>query len=114
MPTTAPPPATPLENMISDDEVKAFINAHYQATQRKDLDYLLSQYDEVVDYNTDGRRDRGFIRNCYLNYFNRWPTASFSVGEIRVVRSPIQNAVTAYFAICYFFRYITPNHIRHG
>src|SRR5205809_1290536 len=109
-----PPPATPPENMISDDDVKAFITAHYQATERKDLNYLLSQYDEVVDYRTDGRRDRGFIRNGYLNYFNRWPTASFSVGEIRVVRSPIQNAVTAYFEIRYFVRDIASNRSRQG
>ena len=114
MPAQAVPPPTPPENMISDDEVKAFINAHYQATQRKDLDYLLSQYDEIVDYRDDGRRDLGFIRNGYVNYFNRWPTASFSVGEIRVVRSPVQNAVTAYFEIRYFVRDIASNRTRQG
>jgi TIR domain len=114
MPTPVVPPPIPADNTISDDDVKAFIAAHYQATERKDLDYLLSQYDEIVDYNADGRRDRAFIRNGYVNYFNRWPIASFSLGEIRVVRSRAQNTVTAYFEIRYFVRDLASNRSRQG
>ena len=114
IPTPAPLPPAPADNGITDDEVQAFVAAHYQATERKDLDYLLSQYDDLVDYNTDGRRDRAFIRNGYVNYFKRWPVASFSLGPVRVVRSPMQNTVTAYFEIRYFVRDVGSNRSRQG
>jgi len=107
------PPAQP-DNGITDDEVQAFVAAHYQATERKDLDYLLSQYDDLVDYNTDGRRDRAFIRNGYVNYFKRWPVASFTLGPVQVMRSPMQNTVTAYFEIRYFVRDVASNRSRQG
>ena len=94
--------------------MQAFVAAHYQATERKDLDYLLSQYDDLVDYNTDGRRDRAFIRNGYVNYFKRWPVASFTPGPVHVVRSPMQNTVTAYFEIRYFVRDNASNRSRQG
>jgi hypothetical protein len=114
IPTPALLPPTPPDNGITDDEVQAFVAAHYQATERKDLDYLLSQYDDVVDYNTDGRRDRGFIRNGYVNYFKRWPVASFSLGPVHVVRSPMQNTITAYFEIRYSVRDLASNRSRQG
>ena len=113
IPTSAPPPPPP-DNAITDDEVQAFVAAHYRATERKDLNYLLSQYDDLVDYNTDGRRDQAFIRNGYVNYFNRWPIASFTLGPVRVVRSPVQNTVTAYFEIRYFVRDIASNRSKQG
>ena len=114
IPTPALLPPTPSENGITDDEVHAFVAAHYQATERKDLDYLLSQYDDLVDYNTDGRRDRAFIRNGYVNYFKRWPVASFSLGPVQVMRSPRQNTVTAYFEIRYSVRDVGSNRSRQG
>jgi hypothetical protein len=112
MPATPPP--TPPDNMIRDDEVQAFIVAHYRATERKDLDYLLSQYGDVVDYNTDGRREQPFIRNGYVNYFNRWPVASFTLGDVRVVHSAVENTVTAYFEIRYLVRDIHSNRSKSG
>ena len=112
--TPALPPPAPPDNAIRDDEVQAFVVAHYRATERKDLDYLLSQYDDLVDYNTDGRRDQAFIRNGYVNYFKRWPIASFTLGDVRVVRSPVQNTVTAYFEIRYLVRDIASNRSKQG
>jgi hypothetical protein len=114
IPTPAPPPPAPPDNAITDDEVQAFVTAHYRATERKDLEYLLTQYDDVVDYNTDGRRDRAFIRNGYVNYFKRWPIASFTLGPVNMVRSPGQNTVTAYFEIRYFVRDVASNRSKQG
>lgn len=114
IPTPALLPPAPPDNGITDDEVQAFVAAHYQATERKDLDYLVSQYDDLVDYNTDGRRDRAFIRNGYVSYFKRWPVASFSLGPVHVVRSPMRNTVTAYFEIRYFVRDVGSNRSRQG
>jgi TIR domain len=113
VPTPPPPPPQP-DNSITDDEVQAFVAAHYRATEQKDLNYLLSQYDDLVDYNTDGRRDKTFIGNGYLNYFKRWPIASFTLGPVRVVRSPGQNTVTAYFEIRYLVRDIASNRSKQG
>ena len=114
IPTPALLPPTPPDNAITDDEVQAFVASHYRATERKDLDYLLSQYDDLVDYNTDGRRDQAFIRNGYVNYFKRWPIASFTLGPVQVVRSPGQNTVTAYFEIRYFVRDVASNRSKQG
>ena len=60
---------------------------------------MLAHYDDVVDFHTDGHRDKTFIRNDYMTYFQRWPVASFTAGDVRVVRSSVQNTVTAYFGI---------------
>ncbi|PYI59464.1 MAG: hypothetical protein DMC59_05810 [Verrucomicrobia bacterium] len=73
--------------------------AHYRATERKDLEYLLSQYDDIVNYLGEVGSDKASIRNGYLNYFRRWPVTSFTIGDIRVVRSFNQDIVTAYFDI---------------
>src|SRR6185312_4514722 len=84
IPAPSPPPMPTLpSNWITDEEVRAFIFAHIRATERKDLDQLLAQYDDLVDYNTDGKRDKAFIRNGYVNYFKRWPIAQFNIGDIR-------------------------------
>jgi hypothetical protein len=117
IPIPLPPIATPslsVSNMITDDEVRAFITEHYRATERKDVDYMLSQYDDLVDYHTDGRRDKAFIRNDNLNYFRRWPVTSFTVGDIRVLHSTVQNTVTAYFEIRYLVRDPASNRSKQG
>ena len=74
LPSPTPSQPAPFGSSITEDEVKAFIAAHYHATEHKDLDYLLSQYDDIVDYQQDGRRDKAFIRNGYVNYFAGGPS----------------------------------------
>ena len=112
-PSPPPIPTTP-SNWITDDEVRAFIFSHYRATERKDLDQLLAQYDDLVDYNTDGRRDKAFIRNGYVNYFNRWPIAQFNIGDIRVVRSPGRDSVDVYCQVRYFVRDTASSRTKQG
>jgi len=117
-PVSIPPPPSPLptppDNVIMDDEVRAFVLEHYRATERKDIDYLLTQYDEWVDYNTEGRRDKAFIRNGYDNYFKRWPVASFNVGDVRVIHSAMANTVAVHFQIRYFVRDISSSRSKQG
>ena len=98
-PPLTPPQPAPFGSSVTEDEVKAFIAAHYHATEHKDLDYLLSQYDDIVNYLGEVGSDKASIRNGYLNYFRRWPVTSFTIGDIRVVRSFNQDIVTAYFDI---------------
>jgi hypothetical protein len=90
------PSPTPPNNTINDEEVRAFVISHYRATERKDLAELLSHYDYRVDYQKDGWHDKAFIQNGYLRYFNRWPSISFDVGNIKVVHSAAPDTVTAY------------------
>lgn len=113
-PSPTPPQPAPFGSSITEDEVKAFIAAHYHATEHKDLDYLLSQYDDIVDYQHDGRRDKAFIRNGYVNYFRRWPVTSFSIGDIHVVRSLHQDIVTAYFDTGFLVQDIASNRRKTG
>jgi len=111
---TPPPSPSPLNSMITDDEVQSFVTAHYRATERKDLDFLLSEYEDLVDHGTDGRRDKAFIRNGYVNYFRRWPTTSFTVGDIRVMHSLSPDTVTAYFEIRFFVQDLASNRSKTG
>ena len=105
---------TPPSNWITEDEARAFIFAHYRAIEGKDLDQLLGQYDDLVDHNTDGRRDKAFIRNGYVNYFQRWPIASFNIGDIRVVRPPGRDSVDVYCQIRYSVRDTSSNRAKQG
>jgi len=104
-PTPIPPPPslaplpTPFNTVITVDEVRAFVLEHYRATERKDIESMLAHYDDLVDFHADGRRDKAFIRSDFMTYFQRWPVASFTVGDIRVVHATTQNTVTAYFGI---------------
>ena len=90
--------------MINSEEVREFVAEHYRATERRDLDYMLSQYDDLVDFHTDGRRNKAFIRNDIIGYFKRWPVTSFTIGDVRVVHSTFQNTVTTYFEIRFLVR----------
>jgi hypothetical protein len=49
-----------------------------------------------------------------VKYFKRWPIASFTLGDVRVVRSIVQNSVTAYFEIRYLVRDIASNRSKSG
>jgi TIR domain len=96
---TAPPPPPPIANMINDEEVRDFVTNHYRATERQDLAYLLSQYDDLVDFLEYGRSNRAFIRNDIIKYLNRWPVTSFSLHDIGVAHSALPDRVTVYFEI---------------
>jgi len=92
--------------MINDEEVRNFVTEHYRATEREDLNYMLSQYDHLVNYLDYGRRDKAFIRNDTIKYFKRWPLRYFTFDDtnIRVAHSALPDTVTAYLEIRYFVR----------
>jgi TIR domain len=98
-PSTPPPSA----NMINDEEVRNFVTSYYGAQERRDVDYLVSQYDDLVDLDHE-RRDKAFIRNDKIAYFKRWPVTSFNLGDIGVAHSAFPNTVTVYFEISFFVR----------
>jgi TIR domain len=112
-PTFAPLP-TPLNPAVTDEEVRAFVIGYYRAFERKDMQAMLAHYDDMVDFHTDGRRDQNFLRNEFMTYFQRWPVASFNVGDIRVVHSSAQNTVTAYFGIRFDVRDTTARRKKQG
>jgi TIR domain len=106
VPALTSPPSSPISNIIDDEEVRKFVTDHYNATERRNVEDILSQYDDLVDYLDYGRRDRAFIRNDIIAYFKRWPIVSFSFtpNEIGVARSVLPNRATAYFEIRFLVR----------
>jgi TIR domain len=101
LPTPSP---SPVSSIIDDEDVRKFVTDHYRATEQQRLDYILSQYDDLVDYLEDGQRDRAFIRKDTITYFESWPKTSFILGDIAIAHSALPNTVTAYFEIQYVLR----------
>jgi hypothetical protein len=114
---TAPPPS-PISSIIDNEEVRKFVADHYRATERQDLRYVLSQYDERVDYLEYGWRDKAFIRNDTIKYFKKWPLKSynFDYNDIRVrpAHSVPPDTVTAYLEFRYFVRDPASGHSASG
>jgi len=108
VPTSVPglttPPPSPISSIIDDEEVRKFVTEYYLASQRGDVDYLLSQYDDLVDYRDYGRRNRAFIRNDTISYFKKWPQKNLTPFDIAIAHSALPNTVTAYFEIWYVLR----------
>ncbi len=106
VPSLTTPPPSPISNIIEDEEARKFVTEHYRATEREDLNYMLSQYDHLVNYLDYGRRDKAFIRNDTIKYFKKWPLRSFTFddNDIRVAHSALPDTVTAYLEIRYFVR----------
>jgi hypothetical protein len=108
VPTSVPalttPPPSPISSVIDDEEVRKFVTEYYLASQQGDVDYLLSQYDDLVDYRDYGRRDRAFIRNDTITYFKKWPQKTLTPFDISIAHSALPNTVSAYFEIWYVLR----------
>jgi hypothetical protein len=100
------PTSSPASNIIDDEEVRQFVTNHYDATRRRNVDDIVSGYDDLVDYLDYGRRDKVFIRNDTIAYFKRWPITSFffTPGDIAVAHFAVPNKVTAYFEIRFLVR----------
>jgi hypothetical protein len=99
-------PTSPPASNIIDEEVRQFVTDHYDATRRRNVDDIVSGYDDLVDYLDYGRRDKVFIGNDTIAYFKRWPITSFSFtpSDIAVAHFAIPNKVTAYFEIRFLVR----------
>ena len=96
VPTLTPQsPRPPVANVIDDEEVRSFVTSHYRAEERRDADYMLSQY--VDSFKWGPGHDRAFHRNHLNELFKQWPVISFTVGDIRIEHSAIPDKVTAYF-----------------
>jgi hypothetical protein len=94
VPTVTTPPPPSISNIINDEEVREFVINFFRAEERKDADYVLSQYDDQAVLGPRSERvDKEQKRNLLLK---QWP-CSYTVGDIRVVHSAIPDTVTAYF-----------------
>ena len=105
VPTPAQTPSTPppIANMIDDEEVRNFVTSHFRAQERGDVDYMLSQYDDVVDWGRE-RRDKAFLRKNFTGLLKQWPVVSFNIGAIRVVHSAIPDMAAAYFEYGFLYK----------
>jgi len=105
-PALITPTSPPASNIIDDEEVRRFVTDHYDATKRRNVEDIVSGYDNLVDYLDYGQRDKAFIRNDTVAYFRRWPITwfSFTTGDIAVAHFALPNKVTAYFEIQFLVR----------
>jgi len=99
--TKTPPPLA--ANVINDDEVRDFVNSHFRAEERGDIEYMLSQYIDSFKWGPE-RSDKASHRNELSEFFKRWPVVAFTVGDIRLEHSAVPDRVTAYFDYRYLYR----------
>ena len=83
IPTPTPalitPTLSPASNIIDDEEVRQFVTDHYDATRRRNVDDIVSGYDDPADYLDYGRRDKVFSSEVRLLLISSgWPITSFS------------------------------------
>ncbi|HYJ05777.1 MAG TPA: TIR domain-containing protein [Chthoniobacterales bacterium] len=103
--TPFPTPAwTPAPELISMQEAQVFVNAYYRTVERKDMDSLLSFFDDTIVYHTDTMVGKAAVKDDYTRYFKRWPVASFSIGEITIRRASAPDKVVLLFEIRYSVR----------
>jgi TIR domain-containing protein/polyglycine hydrolase-like protein len=97
---TTPPPSA---NTINDEEVRNLVTSHYRAQERGDVDYLVSQFEDPVDWGGQ-QRDKAFLRTHYLGFLKQWPVVSFTFDDIRVAHSDTPDKVKAYFQYRFLYR----------
>ena len=103
-PTLTTTTSAPLgANVINDDEVRDFVTSHFRAEERRDIDYMLSQYTDSFTWGPE-RSDKASHRNELSEFFKQWPVVAFTVGDIRLEQSPHPDWVTAYFDYRYLYR----------
>ena len=84
----APSPSAPVVPSQTDEErVRELIRGYYLAFSRHDVDAVVANFADIVDYQGEGLRNRQHIRAEAEAYSRRWDTLSFSVGDISVSRT---------------------------
>jgi ketosteroid isomerase-like protein len=87
---TLPPAASPNSPDIpfpSDEErVRQLIRDYYSAFCRHDLEAVVENFADIVDYQGEGLRSRQHIRAEAEAYLRRWDRIAFTVGDISVSR----------------------------
>ncbi len=88
MPPPAPSPSAPVvPSQTDEDRVRELIRGYYLAFSRHDVDAVVANFADIVDYQGEGLRNRQHIRAEAEAYSRRWDTLSFSVGDISVSRT---------------------------
>jgi hypothetical protein len=100
-PTATPPPPTfsarsPASTIYQD--VKDFVRSHMQKTVNNDLESIVSDYSERVDYYTDGIVNRNFIRADRQKFVQSWPDFSIQfISDVQVTDTGDTNVKIATF-----------------
>jgi len=96
IPAPLSPAPSPVDTMITDNEVQSFILEHYRATERKDLDpFSCSMMSGSITIPRGGAIRPLFEWLCQL--FQALADRSFSVGDVRVIHSATANTVSVHF-----------------
>ena len=80
--------AVPQEVASPEANVESFIRSRLQTEASHDIDRILGNYADRVNYWDNGVVDRDFIRKDKATYFERWPVTREEIeGPINVTRS---------------------------
>jgi hypothetical protein len=79
----------PIGNAVNVEfkQVRGMIQAYYEALSQHDLDGVMSNFADVVDYQGQGFRPKTYIRRDAANYLKRWDRISFSPSYIDISRN---------------------------
>lgn len=62
-------------------QIEAFVGNYFAATERADIESLLSAYAERVDYFHWGPTSRAAVRMDKVSYFDKWPEVHYSLAS---------------------------------
>jgi hypothetical protein len=89
--------------IFAPGEIRNFIENHVRATERTDINSLLDDYAEEVDYYSAGVVSKDFIRKD-REYFNkRWPKRTYTIiGEVQTANTSYDDEKTVQFTYDYY------------
>lgn len=77
--------AVPSAPSSGDTEiVRQFVRDYYSALARRDINGVLANFDNVVNYQGNGKRGQSFIRADLYKYVSKWTSLNFNLGSITV------------------------------
>ena len=91
------------DRIFAPGEIRNFIENHVRATEGADINTLLDDYAEEVDYYSAGVVSKDFIRKD-REYFNkRWPKRTYTIiGEVQTANTSYEDEKTVQFTYDYY------------
>ena len=97
-------PARGAAPSITQEEAEKFVNSFYNDLAGDDLDRVMIHFDETVDYYNFGKKQRDYIANELGQYFNLYPSRTFSISGFKLKPAAAADRVTANFDLHAFLR----------
>lgn len=92
MPASKTIDVKPGEIPITTEEAANFARAHFDAVNRSDIESEVSDYDETVDWYSEGEISISMVEQAQRAYHRRWPRVHFEVADTPQIMSVIGGA----------------------